>query len=124
MTDREPRGPQQQDMAGNHETADSEGATRSLDPAPAEVCPDDDGGAVDSTDNPQLEADFYHRDSLDERLAEEEPERGPRAGSSPSAGELLAAGGGDESVGSFSDIDDDDDDLGAEDAAIHVTEEP
>src|ERR1700730_18836718 len=98
MTDRERRGPQQQDMPWNDAPADSRAPPGSLEPDPAEVVTDDDGGAVDSTDNPQLEADFYHRDSLDERLAEEEPERGPRAGSSPSAGELLAAGGGDESV--------------------------
>jgi hypothetical protein len=124
MTDREPPGPQQQDMPWNDSPADSEAPPGSEEPDPAEVVEDDDGDAVDTTDNPQLEADFYHRDSLDERLAEEEPERAPRGAQAPAAGELLASGNGDESAGGFSEDDDDAGDLGAEDAAIHVTDKP
>jgi hypothetical protein len=121
MTDREAQGPQQQDMPWNDSPADSEAPPGSEEPNPAEVVEDDDGDAVDTTDNPQLEADFYHRDSLDERLAEEEPERALRRGSAPSAGELVASDSGDESIGTATG---ESDDLGAEDAAIHVREEP
>src|ERR1700682_4599826 len=74
MTERGPQGPQQQDMPWNDSPADSEAPPGSEEPDPAEVLEGDDGEAVDSTDNPQLEADFYHRDSLDERLAGEGPE--------------------------------------------------
>ena len=121
MTDREPQGPQQQDMPWNDSPADSEAPPGSEEPDPAEVLEGDDGEAVDSTDNPQLEADFYHRDSLDERLAEEEPERSLRRESAPDAGELVATDSSDDSIGSATG---ESDDLGAEDAAIHVTDKP
>ena len=122
---RDHEGPQQQDMPWNDSPADSEAPPGSEEPAPAEVVEDDDGDAVDSTDNPQLEADYYHRDTLDQRLSEEEPERAPRSASSPAAGELVASGDGDESVGATAETDDgDDDELGAEDAAMHVTDRP
>jgi hypothetical protein len=108
-------------MPWNDAPADSEAPPGSEEPDPAEVLEDDDGEVVDTTDNPQLEADFYHRDSLDERLAEEEPERALRRASAPDAGELVASDSGDDTIGSATG---ESDDLGAEDAAIHVREEP
>src|ERR1700682_2646829 len=92
MTERGPQGPQQQDMPWNDSPADSEAPPGSEEPDPAEVLEGDDGEAVDSTDNPQLEADFYHRDSLDERLAEEEPEGSLRREAGPPAGGVGAPG--------------------------------
>jgi hypothetical protein len=121
MTDRGPRDPEDQDLPWNDAPADSDAPPGTEEPDPAEVVEDDDGGAVDSTDDPRLDADFYHRDTLDERLAEEEPERAPRGDPAPEAGELVASGSGDESVGIATG---EDDDLGAEDAAIHLTEKP
>ena len=128
MTDREPPGPQQQDMPWNDSPADSEAPPGSEEPEPAEVAEDDDGGAVDTTHNPQLDVGFFHHDSLDERLAEEEPERAPRAESGLGGSELMAPDGGDEpNTGATGEDDDDpggDDDQGAEDAAMHFTREP
>jgi hypothetical protein len=121
MTDRGPRDPEDQDLPWNDFPADSEAPPGSEEPEPAEVLEDDDGGAVDTTDNPQLDIDFYHRDSLDERLAEEEPERALRRDPAPQAGELVAPGRGDESDFSATG---ENDDLGAEDAAIHLTDRP
>jgi hypothetical protein len=106
---------------------------------PSQDAPDDDAivpGAsepdpadVVGDENPRDRAghpiqDPNVRETLDERLSEEEPDRPQR----PAAGDVqLLAGEDDESDGLSAEPDDDDadpDELGAEEAAIHIVDEP
>jgi hypothetical protein len=106
--------------------ADSDVIPGTEEPDPAEVV-GEDGNERDlasaQLDEPR---DPYQRDTLDERLAEEEPEAVLRGTPAAQAGELVAPedAGDDVVVGEADpDADDEVDDLGAEDAAVHISEE-
>jgi len=106
--------------------ADSDVIPGTEEPDPAEVV-GDDGNERDLASR-QLDEpiDSYHRDTLDERLAEEEPEAILRGRTDPEAGQMQAPerGGDDVVLGEAdTDPDDDPDELSAEDAAVHLREE-
>lgn len=124
MSDRDPRNVPPEDLPWNDVAADSDVPAGSEEPDPAEV-EGDEGEEVDvARPRNVLPDDENRRDTLDERLAEEEPERFGAA-RDPEAGEILAAEleGGDDDVSlDLGESDDDgfDGDQAAEDAAIHV----
>lgn len=106
--------------------ADSDVISGTEEPDPAEVV-GEEGDERDpvsrSLDEPK---DIYQRDTLDERLAEEEPEASLRGQADLEAGQLQAPERGGDDVlveESDPDPDDDGDELGAEDAAIHLQSE-
>jgi hypothetical protein len=106
--------------------ADSDVVPGTEEPEPAEVVGDE--GDEHDVVSPRLDEsrDSYQRDTLDERLAEEEPEAVLRGEPDAEAGALVApTDSDDEATLAEKDADDDDevDDLGAEDAAVHITEE-
>lgn len=106
--------------------ADSDVIPGTEEPDPAEVV-GDEGEERDVT-SPRVDEsrDSYQRDTLDERLAEEEPEASLRGEPDKEAGQLVAPedAGGDVTLGEDdADADDEVDELGAEDAAVHITEE-
>jgi hypothetical protein len=89
-----------------------------MEPEPAEV--------VGGDDNPRdLAAHEFNdpnvRETLDERLAEEEPDRPVRKGPDDSV-QVIADNDGDDVAADEAEEDDDDDkdDLGAEEAAVHI----
>jgi hypothetical protein len=102
---------------------------------PAEVDEPDPGevegeeGEEEDTSAPRIPTadDEYRRETLDERLAEEEPEARLHRTANAEAGELVdpQRGGDDVQRGEAHGAGDDpgDSDLGAEDAAIHVVED-
>ena len=92
----------ERDEPWNDVPADSDVVPGTEEPDPAEVV----GDEGEEEDVSHRSADLSHRDTLDERLAEEEPDR-------------LSAGRDDEFDESA-----DDDEPGAEDAALHVTDRP
>ena len=106
--------------------ADSDVIPGTEEPDPAEVV-GDEGEERDLT-SPRFDEsrDSSQRDTLDERLAEEEPEARLRGQPDAEAGELVAPedAGGDVTLGEDdADADDEVDDLGAENAAVHIREE-
>jgi len=106
--------------------ADSDVIPGTEEPDPAEVVGDD--GDERDLASAQLDQsqDAYRRDTLDERLAEEEPEVVLRGIPAAQAGELVAPeDAGDDVVVGEADPDDDDevDEPGAEDAAMHIVDE-
>jgi hypothetical protein len=103
--------------------ADSDAIPGTEEPDPAEVV-GDDGDERDRA-SPRLREpdDVYQHDTLDERLAEEEPEAVLHGSRDAQAGEFQAPEhGGDDLIAgeADSDPDDDPDELGAEDAAMHI----
>jgi hypothetical protein len=106
--------------------ADSDVISGTEEPDPAEVVGDD--GTERDLASRQLDEprDSYHRDTLDERLAEEEPEAILRGRPDTEAGQMQAPElGGDDVVLGEADTDPDNDpeELSAEDAAVHLREE-
>lgn len=106
--------------------ADSDVVPGTEEPEPAEVVGDE--GDEHDLVSPRVDEsrDSYQRDTLDERLAEEEPEAVLRGEPDAEAGALVAPidAGDDATLGEKdADADDEVDDLGAEDAAVHITEE-
>ncbi len=114
------------DAPWNDVPADSDVVPGIEEPAPAEVVGDDgDERDLASSQLDELR-DPYQRDTLDERLAEEEPEATLRGVPAPQAGELVAPEDSADDVTLAEDDPDADgevDELGAEDAAIHIHEE-
>jgi hypothetical protein len=115
-----------EDLPWNDAPADSDAPLGSGEPDPAEVIGDEDDPAIrDSSLAGRLhDVDEYHRDTLDERLSEEEPDRTQIAGEDE-AGELQAPESGDDDIALVRGERDlsytpDDDDASAEDAAVHV----
>ena len=116
-----------EDLPWNDSPADSDAPLGDGEPDPAEVTGDEDDPAVtDSSLVGRLhDVDEYHRDTLDERLGEEEPDRAARF-QEPEAGELQAPESGDDDIELVSgepdpsDSLDGDDDESAENAAVHV----
>jgi hypothetical protein len=114
------------DAPWNDVPADSDVIPGTEEPAPAEVV-GEEGNERDLTSS-QLDEprDPYQRDTLDERLAEEEPEAVLRGTPAPQAGELVAPEDAEDDVSVAEDdpdADDEVDELGAEDAAVHIREE-
>jgi hypothetical protein len=106
--------------------ADSDVIPGTEEPEPAEVVGDE--GEERDTVSPRLDEsrDSYQRDTLDERLAEEEPEAVLRGEPDAEAGALVAPIDADDDASleeKDADEDDEVDDLSAEDAAMHITEE-
>jgi hypothetical protein len=126
MTDDRPDRKTAPDSPSRDVPADSDVIAGTEEPDPAEVV-GDEGDEHDLASRRLDEpTDAYHRDTLDERLAEEEPEAPLRGDAEPEAGALQApeSGGDDVLLGeSYPDADEDPDDLGAEEAAVHLLPE-
>jgi hypothetical protein len=115
-----------EDLPWNDAPADSDAPLGSGDPDPAEVTGDEDDPAIrDASLAGRLhDVDEYRRETLDERLSEEEPDRAA-ASQEPEAGALQAPESGDDDISllageadGFDSLEPDDE--SAEDAAIHV----
>ncbi len=124
-TNREDEHPE--DLPWNDVPADSDAILGAEEPDPAEVM-GDEGEEVDVS-HPRMrpEDQRYRRDSLDERLAEEEPDRALRP-SAAASGEIQAAEpGADDIALELGEEDADEPPRGeaeaAEEAAMHVREE-
>jgi len=117
-----------EDLPWNDAPADEDLPAGAEEPAPAEVIGDEDDDATKDIASPRIPdpVDKYIRDTLDQRLAEEEPDRAASR-SDPEAGELVdpRTGGGDVRQGEADQWDGTApaEDAGAEDAAIHVVDE-
>jgi hypothetical protein len=116
------------DAPWNDAPADSDAIPGTEEPDPAEVV-GEEGEEYDlasrSLDEPR---DSYQRDTLDERLAEEEPEAGLRSDAEPEAGTLMAPerAGDDVIVGeddADAEFEGEVDEPSAEDAAVHIQED-
>lgn len=126
MNEREPNSEHPEDFPWNDVPGDSAVVTGTEEPAPAEVFGEDGDEREVTTARDRRSEDMYHRDTLDERLAEEEPESRLRQapdreaelqGPPRSGGDVLVGESGDkQQVGRT-------DDLAAEDAAIHIRHE-
>jgi hypothetical protein len=101
---------------------DSDAIPESEEPDPAEVV-GEEGNERDRTRPPfQEPLDLFQHDTLDERLAEEEPEAVLRGSPDEEAGGLQAPErGGDDVVTGEADADPDE--PAAEDAAVHIRDE-
>jgi hypothetical protein len=114
-----------EDLPWNDAPADSDAPLGSGEPDPAEVIGDEDDPAIQDTSlaGRLHDVDEYRRDTLDERLGEEEPDRSAQF-EEPEAGELQAPESGDDDIaltlGEGDLLDGEDDDESAEDAAVHV----
>ena len=123
MSGRDPDTAHQQDLPWNDAPADSALAFGLEEPDPAEVV-GEEGEEVDVSYAGVREPDAYHRDTLDERLAEEEPDRAAGA-QDPEAGGLQPSevAGGDlyAEQDEAEPLDPSDDGVEpAEDAAMHI----
>jgi hypothetical protein len=116
----------ERDAPWNDVPADSDVIPGTEEPDPAEV-EGDEGDEADVSRSPVPDiADKYHRDTLDERLAEEEPDRAVHEQDAEAGGIQAAESDEDDlslQLGERDDDDGDDDDEAAEDAAIHVVPE-
>jgi hypothetical protein len=115
-----------EDLPWNDTPADSDAPLGSGEPDPAEVSGDEDDPALrDASLAGRLhDVDEYRRETLDERLSEEEPDRAAQLGA-PEAGALQAPEAGDDDLALLRGEPDrmdsfGDDDESAEDAAVHV----
>ena len=117
-----------EDLPWNDAAADSDDLGADPEPDPAEV-DGDEGDEIDLAAHRVPDPyEKYHAESLDQRLAEEEPEAGFRTtDEAGEAGDLVTAAEPDEDV----DLGEPDqvepsarDDAPAEEAAIHLTDRP
>ena len=126
MSDRDPRNVPADDLPWNDIPADSDVVPGTEEPDPAEVEGDDDE-EVDVSHPPARDLSAqYRRDTLDERLAEEEPDRALTEPDAEARGIQAAESGEDDlslDLGEADADDDSDDDIAAEDAAVHVRPE-
>jgi hypothetical protein len=113
-----------EDLPWNDVAADSDTFDADPEPDPAEVVGDEDDDAVRDAAAHRVPDPYekYRQETLDARLAEEEPEATLRGVPDPEAGELedLERGGDDVDLGE----DDDGDDEAAEEGAIHLRRRP
>jgi hypothetical protein len=116
-----------EDLPWNDAPADSDAPLGDAEPDPAEVSGDEDDPAIrDASLAGRLhDVDEYRRETLDERLSEEEPDRAAHA-QEPEAGELQAPESGDDDIalqrGELDQLDSlDSVEESAEDAAVHET---
>lgn len=118
-----PTGPHPEDLPWNDVPADSDALPGTAEPDPAEVVGDQDD-ARDLAARPIL--DPNQRESLDQRLAEEEPERPAGPTPTPESGELVDGETGEDDI-ELSEPDQTDpvetEDLPAEEAAVHIVED-
>lgn len=120
-----PGGPHPEDLPWNDVPADSDAPPGSGQPDPAEVV-GDEGEEFDAASHrvpdPYLK---YREESLDERLAEEEPDPALRGEADPEAGALQVSDSGEDvDLGEEDDIDPvEGEDAAAEEAAIHIRPE-
>jgi hypothetical protein len=117
----------ERDAPWNDVPADSDVVPGTEEPDPAEV-EGDEGDEVDVSRPPVPDiADKYHRDTLDERLAEEEPDRATHEQDAEAGGIQALTGDDDDDLsvdlGERDDDDGEDDDESAEEAAIHIRPE-
>jgi hypothetical protein len=108
------------------EPADSDVIPGTEEPEPAEVVGDEGDEHDIATPRIDESRDSYQRDTLDERLAEEEPEARLRGEPDAEAGALVAPIDADDDSSleeDDADADDEVEDLPAEDAAVHIIEE-
>lgn len=114
-----------EDLPSNDSPADSDAPLGSAEPDPAEVTGDEDDPALEdaSLEGHLHDVDEYRRDTLDERLSEEEPDRTAGAGE-PEAGGLQAPESGDDDIellgGEPDEFDSEEPDDDAEETAIHL----
>ena len=113
-----------EDLPWNDAPADSETPPGSEEPEPAEV----EGGEGEESDtsSPRVPDPYekYQQDSLDVRLAEEEPDKAAGASPDDLAGGLVDPDQGGGEVYQAEEAEADDvDEPGAEEAAIHVRDE-
>ena len=115
-----------EDLPWNDAPADSDAPLGSGEPDPAEVSGDEDDPAIrDASLAGRLhDVDEYRRETLDERLGEEEPDTAALA-EEPEAGALQAPESGDDDIALLrgeSDLVDSEEpeDEAAEDAAVHL----
>ncbi|HVC42067.1 MAG TPA: hypothetical protein VND54_08840 [Candidatus Saccharimonadales bacterium] len=115
-----------EDLPWNDSPADSDAPLGSGDPDPAEVTGDEDDPAIRDTSlaGRLHDVDEYRRESLEERLSEEEPDGAARVGE-PAAGALQAPETGDDDIALLRGEPDvldsaDQEEEPAEDAAVHV----
>jgi hypothetical protein len=124
MPGRDPETTHPEDLPWNDVPADSDVVFGSEEPDPAEV-EGDEGEEVDVSRPASLDpADEYRRDTLDQRLAEEEPDRAAQE-QQPEVGELQAPESGDDVVAlETGEADQTEPGAGpnaaAEDAAVHI----
>ncbi len=118
-----------EDLPWNDSPADSDAPPGSEEPDPAEVDGDEDDPAQRDASRRRgvSEVDEYRRETLDERLSEEEPDRATQF-QEPEAGSLQAPESGDDDIQVLRGERDQDDELdsrdqSAEDAAVHVIPE-
>jgi len=116
------------DAPWNDVPADSDVFPGTEEPDPAEVVGEEGDEHDLASRSLDEQRDAYQRDTLDERLAEEEPEAVLRDEPDAQAGVLMAPerGGDDVTVGeNDADTESDGavDEPGAEDAAMHITQE-
>jgi len=111
-----------EDLPWNDVAADSGTVSADPEPDPAEVVGDEDDEAVEDAAAHRVPDPYakYQTETLDERLAEEEPEARLGRNEDGEVGEFQdpAYGGGDVDLGEENE--ERDDELGAEDAAIHI----
>lgn len=115
-----------EDLPWNDAPADSDAPLGSGEPDPAEVNGDEDDPALEdaSLAGRLHDVDEYRRDTLDERLSEEEPDRAAQF-QEPEAGSIQAPETGDDDIALSRGEPDQSDSLergdqSAEDAAVHV----
>ncbi len=118
-----------EDLPWNDSPADSDAPFGNGDPDPAEVDGDEDDPAREdrSLGSRPSGVDEYHRDTIDERLSEEEPDVASQF-QEPEAGDIQAPENGDDDVSLLRGEPDRQDGVGsgaesAEEAAIHVIPE-
>ena len=115
-----------EDLPWNDVAADSDTMSADPEPDPAEVVGDEDDDAEEDLASHRVPDPYekYRPESLDQRLAEEEPEATPNLAEDAEAGELQApeAGGDDVEPGEDDPIGPEGgmDEAAAEDAAVHV----
>ena len=108
------------------EPADSDVIPGTEEPEPAEVVGDEGDEHDIATPRIDESRDSYQRDTLDERLAEEEPEAVWRGEPDAEAGALVAPIDANDDASleeEDADADDEVEDLPAEDSAVHIIEE-
>ena len=113
-----------EDLPWNDEPGDTLAWPGSREPDPAEV-DGDEGHEVDRSHRPADESDLNRRQTLDERLRAEDPDRPARFEEQREGRELQDGESGEEDIelaerDPDAIFDEEDDDLPAEEAAIHI----
>jgi hypothetical protein len=116
----------EEDLPWNDVPADSDVIPGTEEPDPAEVMGDEDDAAKVDISHPPIpdSSEKYRRESLDERLSEEVPDRSLQEQEPQARGVVSASDEGDTDLGELSEDDDwDDDSEAAEEEAVHIVDE-